>query len=117
MRIFAGAVVAGNELMGEFLRAVITEYQVDLSPGAASITLTGRVQTPSYSAESRTLMGVAERGLDADGRHVATCAVVDPLVRPNDTVDDGESTWIAGSIEYQIEPGRSTMTVTERADG
>jgi streptogramin lyase len=117
LRIFAGAVIDGTEVLGEFLRAVITEYQVDLSPGAASITLTGRVQTPSYSAESRALIGVSERGLDTAGGRVASCAVVDPLIRPNDTVDDGESSWTAGAIVYRLRPGFSEMIVTERADG
>jgi hypothetical protein len=43
--------------------------------------------------------------------------VVDPLIRPNDTVDDGESVWVAGSIVYRLSPEFGEMIVTERADG
>jgi hypothetical protein len=45
-------------------------------------------------------------------RHTVTCAV-DPLLKPNDEVDDGADTWIVGSLEYRISPSLSQMRVTE----
>jgi hypothetical protein len=116
MLIWSLAVVDGITRAGEFLRAIVTEYQAERMAGSGRIAITGRVQTPSYTAASRLLIGVQSRGVDAAGRRTAR-ADVDPLLRPNDTVDDGAETWAAGAIEYQITPRSAWMSVLERADG
>jgi hypothetical protein len=46
------------------------------------------------------------------GKRTATGAV-DPLLRPNDTLDDGEATWIVGAVDVRIGPGISQMRVQE----
>lgn len=107
---------AGNEQLGEFLRSVLTDVDESWASGTRTLTLTGRVQNPSYTSAERTLLAVETRGSDA-GRRRAVCAVVDPLLKPNDTVDDGEETWIAGSIDYRITSSTATMTVIEALDG
>jgi hypothetical protein len=109
--IYSGVALGDAETLGEYLRAVLTEVESDWSPQFGGITLTGRVQNPSYTAASRVLAGVQARGMDK-GRHTATGAV-DPLLRPNDTLDDGADTWIVGAVDVRIGPGISQMRVQE----
>jgi hypothetical protein len=109
--IYAGVMVAGTEVLGQYLRALLTEVESDWDPHSGSLTLTGRVRNPSYSAASRTLAGVQSRGADND-RHTAIGAV-DPALRPGDTLDDGADTWIVGAVDVRIGPGLSQMQVRE----
>jgi hypothetical protein len=109
--IYHGVVDANGERLGEFLRAVLTEVETEEGARGGSIVLTGRVQTPSYDLASRALIGVSSLIMD-DGVRSAEC-VVDPLLRPGDTVDDGESSWVVGRLEYRISPRESRMVVTE----
>jgi hypothetical protein len=109
--IYSGVAVGEVETLGEYLHAVLTEVESDWSPQSGGITLTGRVQNPSYTAASRVLAGVQSRGMD-NGRHTATGSV-DPLLRPNDTLDDGADTWTVGAVDVRIGPGISQMRVTE----
>jgi hypothetical protein len=111
MVIYSGVAVGEAETLGEYLHAVLTEVESDWSPQSGGITLTGRVQNPSYTAASRVLAGVQSRGMDK-GLHTATGAV-DPLLRPNDTLDDGAHTWIVGAVDVRIGPGISQMRVQE----
>lgn len=109
--VYSGVSDASGEHLGEFLRAVLTEVDTVREGVTGTITLTGRVQNPAYTAATRSLLGVESRGLDGPKR-TALCAV-DPLLKPNDTVDDGVETWLAGTVEYRITPTMSHMTVTE----
>ena len=106
---------AGVESFGELLRATLTEADYTIEAAVAPLTLTARVQTPSYSATTRTLIGVSARGRDKQGRRWARCAV-DPLLRPGDTVNDGVASWGVGALEYQIASGWAWMDVIEAAD-
>jgi len=111
--VFAGTRAAdGTETLGEFMQAVITEIDGEWEPGRGMISLRGRLVPTAYTTQSRTLRGVTRRGRENDGRRFAEC-VADPLLRPNDTVDDGVATWLAGSILYRIEPTVGTMRVVE----
>lgn len=101
----------GTETLGEFLRAIATERAVVRHSAGTLTTLTGRVQNPSYRAQTRTLQGVFRRGAE-NGKRACECAI-DPLLRPNDTVHDGESTWLAGAIAYRLSPSAGTMHVRE----
>jgi len=113
--VFAGTRAAdGTETLGEFLQAVITEIDGEWDTGMGMITLRGRLVPTAFAAQSRTLYGVTQRGRDSDGRRLVEC-VADPLLRPNDTVDDGVATWTAGSILYRIESTTGTMRVVEVA--
>jgi len=109
--IYSGVAVGEVETLGEYLHAVLTDVESEWSPDSAYMALTGRVQNPSYTAASRVLAGVQARGMDK-GRHTATGAV-DPLLRPNDTLDDGAHTWIVGAVDVRIGPGISQMRVQE----
>jgi len=94
-----------------FLRATLTEIVPDRSPFSASFRLTGRIINPAFTAQTRVLTGVSHRE-DEDVRHTAR-AEVDPLMRPNDTVNDGVESWTAGLVQYRIAPHESWMQVTE----
>ena len=113
LSIFSGVRYAdGTEEMGEFLQAALTRIDDEREARRGTMTITGRVIPVAFSATARTLQGVQARGLDSDGRRLCTCAV-DPLLRPNDTVDDGAQTWTAGAIDYEISPAGSRMQVSE----
>lgn len=101
----------GSETLGEFLRAILTEINVTRTASRAWIELTGRVINPAFTAQTRTLPNVAMRAMDA-GKHTVRCAI-DPLLRPNDTVNDGMANWVVGAIDYSISPAEATMTVRE----
>lgn len=102
----------GNESMGLFLRAAITAVDHERTGMTAMITLTGRVIPIAYINTPRLLYGVTRRGKEA-GKRIAHCMIVDPLLRPGDTVQDGVNTWEAGAILYRIDPYTTSMTVTE----
>ena len=101
----------GVETLGQFIRAMLTDYDSDSEPFAATTTLTARVIPESRAPITRALMGVNQRGRDEQGRRVVRCAV-DPLLKPGDTVTDLEP-FAVGAILYVIGPSASTMTVTE----
>lgn len=103
----------GTEISGPFLRATLTEVKPEREARNGSIALVARVIPTPYSLSSRTLAGVAERGKDRSGRRTARCCVIDPLLRPGDTVDDGVQSWVAGAILYLVAPALSYMLVTE----
>jgi hypothetical protein len=109
--IYAGVATPNGETLGEFLRATLTEIDMTRDGNTSDATLTARVIPTPFTAGSYTLEGVSERGAD-DGRRVAVCTV-DPRIRPNDTVDDGEASWTAGIITYRIDPNTATMRITE----
>jgi streptogramin lyase len=104
-------IYSGDTDAGEFLRAIMTEAEYDVSVGSGIILLRGRVQTPSYSAQSWVLSGVSNRGKSKNKRTVS-CAV-DPRIRPNDTVDDGLYQFVCGSADYTIGPNESEMRIKE----
>jgi hypothetical protein len=109
--IYAGVATPSGETLGEFLRATLTEVSIARDGNASGATLTARVIPTPFTAGSYVLQGVSERGADA-GRRVVVCAV-DPRIRPNDTVDDGVSSWTAGIIAYRIDPTTAAMRITE----
>jgi hypothetical protein len=109
--IYAGVATPNGETLGEFLRATLTEIDMTRDGNTSDATLTARVIPTPFTAGSYTLEGVSERGAD-DGRQVAVCTV-DPRIRPNDTVDDGETSWTAGIITYRIDPTTAVMRITE----
>lgn len=111
--IYCGVRTAsGAESFGELLRATLTEADYTVDAAVAPLTLTARVQTPTYSATTRPLIGVSARGRDKQGRRLAR-AMVDPLLQPGDTISDGVATWIAGALEYEITPTGAWMDVEE----
>lgn len=103
----------GSETIGQFLRAVLTEVRPEREANRSGFTLVSRVVPTSYTLGSRTLYGVQERGKDRRGLRTARCGMIDPLLRPGDTVDDGVQSWIAGAILYLISPSVSYMDVSE----
>jgi len=109
--IYAGVATPSGETLGEFLRATLTEVAIARDDRTSAATLTARVILTPFTAGSYTLQSVSERGADA-GRRTVTCAV-DPRIRPNDTVDDGNSSWTAGIITYRIDPTTAAMRITE----
>ena len=112
--IDAGRSLDGVETRGEFLRAVLTEYSATRDAQRGSIVLTGRVQTPSYSAQTRALSGVQSLGYD-NGRMTARCAV-DPLLRPNDAVTHDGDIWSVSAINYRISSTDAWMEIIGSAD-
>lgn len=109
--IYAGVATASQETLGAFLRATLTEITVDRGPRSGVVNLTARVIPSPFIAGSYTLTGVVERG-SSEGRRTVSCTV-DPRIRPNDTVDDGVASWIAGTITYRIDPAAAAMRITE----
>ena len=101
----------GEEQIGEFLRGVVTDVDDTIEPQSAVTVITARVQNPSFAQQTRTAQAVSRR-IDDDGRKSIQCAV-DPLLRPNDTIDDDGDTWTAGTIEYRITHVGARMVVTE----
>jgi len=113
LSIFSGVRYSdGTESSGEFLQAALTRIDDDRQFRRGILTVTGRVIPVAFSATSRTLRGVSMRGMKTNGRRLCECDV-DPLLRPNDTVDDGVETWTVGAIDYQISPAFATMLVEE----
>lgn len=111
--IYAGLRTAlGQELLGEFARAWLTETEATQEPGAGRLILTGRLVPTPFTAQTRTLLKVTQRQV-VDGRHEVRCCAVDPLLRPNDTVVDGAESWVAGTIHYRISAREAFMQVTE----
>lgn len=111
--IHAGYRVAGGgETLGQFLRATLTDVVQERTIQTAHITLTARVNPTAYTLSSRSLYGVTRRG-KADGQRTARCAVIDPLLRPGDIIDDGLTTWEVGAILYFIGAAAAYMDVTE----
>lgn len=111
--IYAGLRNAlGQELLGEFARAWLTDVEATQEPGAGRLMLTGRLVPTPFTAQTRTLLKVTQRQV-VDGRHEVRCCAVDPLLRPNDTVVDGAESWVAGTIHYRISAREAFMQVTE----
>lgn len=100
----------GAEILGEFLKAALTEIRPTRSAYQASIELTGRIVNPAFTAQSRILRQVSVRGMEGGKRRVQ-CAV-DPLLKPGDTVTDLDP-FVVGAISYSVSPTSATMTVTE----
>jgi len=109
--IYAGQLVDGVEVSGEFMRAVLTDYEItqEANTSPSPIILKARVVPTSFTSQSRTLRGVTARGFDGD-EFTVKCDV-DFLLRPNDTVDDGVQSWTARVIDYTITPGQASMLV------
>jgi len=105
----------GDETMGLFLRAIITEIHFQETPSESHTTVTGRIQNPTFSAATRIAQGVRAQRTDQGRRNVVMA--VDPLLRPNDWLLVGEALWRVGSIRYRIAPGMDEMHVTEVISG
>lgn len=102
----------GTETLGEFLRATLTETDETLEPWNAGMILTARVAAVLETLQTRTLEGVYQRS-DASGRKSISCVKVNPVLRPGDTVTDGDWSFIADSVTYKISAFSSDMTVRE----
>ena len=94
-----------------FLAATITEVVPHRDPRRGSIRLRARIIPDPFTAQTRIVRNVTERGNDA-GRRLLVCDA-DPDLRPNDTVDDGGTQWLAGIIDYSIGAQEQTMRVVE----
>jgi hypothetical protein len=110
--IYAGYLIDGVETLGEMMRATLTEIRDEREGGRGSMRLTARVIPTTATVTSHQLIGVRQRGRDEQGRHTVACAV-NPLVRPNHTVNDGLYTFTAGSITYRIDPTDAVMWIVE----
>lgn len=110
--IYAGVRAAnGQETMGEFLRAWLTEIERSRDPSHTRLHLTGRIIPTPYTSQTRTLQAITQLR-KVDGRWRVTCAV-DPLLRPNDTAYFGENSMVVGALVYRISPALAEMTVEE----
>ena len=96
----------------EWLKATLTEIDIERDPYRATIMMAGRVINPPFSAASYVLTGVRERGRDSDGRHFVTCDPR-PELRPNDSVNDGQATWIVHAIDLDLAPDTAAMRLRE----
>jgi hypothetical protein len=74
--------------------------------------LTARVIPTTATVTSHQLTGVRQRGRDEQGRRTLTCAI-NPLVRPNHTVNDGLYTFTVGSMMYRIDSADAVMWIVE----
>lgn len=101
----------GLKQFGPFLRSTITEYGVTETAIGLSLTLTGRVINPPFTATTRILRNITRIQID-DGRTTVYCAV-DPALRPNDTAQYGEESFKVGAISYRIDSTLASMIVTE----
>jgi hypothetical protein len=72
----SGVRIGSIEQRGEFLRATLTEWSAERDVWASSLSLTGRVQTPTYVATQRALAGVSAKGIDG-GRRGETLALAE----------------------------------------
>lgn len=97
-----------------FMTATITTADIEREPYRASITIRARVTPVSFAAATREARNVRERS-SADGRRTIICDP-DPLLRPNDTIQDGAVSFVAGNITYRIASGDQSMSVVEVAD-
>lgn len=101
----------GTEQTGQFLQAVLTEIEGERTGRLGTIRLQGRLVPTYFTAQSRTLYGISQRGKADDGTYWAKCAA-DPLLHPNDTVNDGAQSWTVKSILYEIAPRQNSMSLT-----
>lgn len=101
----------GTETLGEFLRAVITEVEIERDPQHYTARVTARIQVALEPLQTRAAVGVVSRTED-NGRRSLRCAV-DPRLRPGDTVADGATTWVAHHVLYTVGPNTAWMEVQE----
>lgn len=111
--IDAGTRESGRETLGHFLRATVTQVDDEQTPQGGWLTVTARVQNPSYQTRNRLLTGIRSYRVE-NQRRIYTCRV-DPLLRPHDTIIGVSNPFPVLSIEYRIDPQDSWMTVTEDA--
>lgn len=109
--IYSGVKIGSTEIEGQFMRATITEHRYEKDSKYGLMRLTGRVIPTAYETGSRYLNGVERRG-EKEGKKT-TRAMVDFLLRPGDTVNDGLASWTVGYISYFISPMQSWMDVNE----
>ena len=62
--------------------------------------LTARVAAVLETLQTRTLEGVYQRS-DTSGRKSISCVKVNPVLRPGDTVTDGDWSFVADSVTLQ----------------
>lgn len=101
----------GVETIGEFLRAIVTDYAYTKTPGGYVVTIEARVQAVLETLQTRVMTGVSSYQ-NEDGRRKIRCDV-NPVLRPGDTVDTGNGTFIAHNIAYLISPQTAYMDVQE----
>lgn len=101
----------GAETLGEFLRATLTDYEAEQTPGDWTITLQARVDAQLEVLQTRVMAGIAQR-FQEQARRKIRCQI-NPLLRPGDTVDAGDATWIAHNILYRIDAYSAWMDVQE----
>lgn len=98
---------------GEFIRANVSEFEITKTRFSARAALKARVVPVAFTRQTRALRSVISITDDGGRRH-AKCAI-DFLLRPNDTVNDGQSEWVAGTILYKITADDAFMIVDEIA--
>lgn len=106
----------GAETLGEFLRATLVEYAETSEPMGSTVTLTARVAAVLETLQSRILEDVIGRASDR-GRRSIRCLKINPILRPGDTVVDGDISFVAHSVTYRISATDCWMDVIEAPIG
>src|SRR5574343_17281 len=104
---------SGDAGSGEFIRASVSDLEIIKTPTATLAKIKARVIPTAFTSQTRLLSHVSKVS-EINGRKTVTCAI-DFLLRPNDTVNDGETEWIAGAIMYTLSAMDSAMIVNEAA--
>lgn len=111
--IYKSIVYRGVEYQREELARVTLEaIRTDEGGKSKTITLSGH-KNNTYSAKSVSLAGVTYKSLQESGKLSFRCAEPDLYLRPGDTCNYGDDSFVTGLVQYTISPKSQSMTVTE----
>lgn len=103
----------GSEIIREEIaRVTLDSIRTDEGGKSKTITLSGH-RTVTYPAQITALRGVTYRSLQEPGKLSFRCAEPDLYLRPGDTCNYGDDSFVAGLVQYTISPKSQSMTVTE----
>lgn len=106
----------GTETLGEMLKATVIEWEVETTTTDRPLRLTCRVAAVLESLQTRPLEGVISVGSNA-GRKTLQTAVINPRLRPGDTVTCPAMTFVAHSVTYEVGTRWAMMTVEAAPNG
>lgn len=95
-----------------FLSATITEASVTRSSRDCALSVRGRLAHIPASP-THWIIANASKRVDDTGRRVLGVPYIEPTMRPNHTIDDGEQTWTVGAILYEVSTDGEQMRIRE----
>ena len=113
MRIIASYVNGDGVVVSQEIIAWadLEDIRIHEVPGNDSIELSGH-KAIEFGGHTREVSGVSYRNM-ARGKTRIRTAVLNPFLRPGDTITNGDDEFTADEIVYTISPNRQTMEIAE----